>query len=114
MEQQIDPPHRSLIRISRHAAIRAQQRGVQVSTISFIFSFADTQVYVGNSCKAHSLSRRAALRLRELRHPPHDIDRARRVTVITSPDGEVITVFHDRRGGRRYRRQMATRSHRLQ
>lgn len=94
-------------KLSKHAAIRSQQRGVSYEIISVILDHADSDNNVGSGCYSIWLSK-CRLRDRALRSKLGSaLDRAAGITLVISGDsGEVVTVMHDHGGkrGRRYRR----------
>lgn len=99
-------PAPTLSVLTRHAALRAGQRGVTREMIDALLTYGDVEVPVGGGCTCLRCSRAAlgpevrsvigalADRLLGLR------------AIIADEDGGIVTVFHDRgrRPGRRYRR----------
>jgi hypothetical protein len=91
--------------LSRHAAVRANQRGVPHALLQTLIEHADVETPVGGGCFALSISR-ARLREDDTRRSfGSAIDRVAGLAVICSgDDGAIITVMHDRgAAGRRYR-----------
>ena len=90
--------------LTRHAVVRASQRGVPHGLIDALITHADMEVPVGGGCTALSLTRRR-LGDRGLRASlGADLDRLAGLSAVLADDtGEVITVLHDH-GGRRSRR----------
>ena len=93
--------------LSRHAATRANQRGVPADTLRALIAYADVEQPAGGGRVVLRLSRER-LRDRELRRTlGGTCDRLRTLALVWSQEtGEVVTVLHDRGGaqGRRYRR----------
>ena len=93
--------------LSRHAALRANQRGVTHAMIDALLTHADIEASVGDGCTVVRFSR-ARLADRGLRQTlGGTIDRMKSVVLVLGGGGEVVTVLHDHGGlqGRRYRRQ---------
>lgn len=90
--------------LSRHAAIRCQQRGVPVRVVQTLLDKADRVVPVGSGAYSRFVSKRRRRNLTAYGVPAWVVDRLESVCVVTSGE-TVLTVFH-RYGGkaRRYRR----------
>ena len=93
--------------LSKHAAIRTQQRGVPHHLIDALMSHADFEAPVGGGC--------IVLRMTKDRLDDPDLatslgaerERLRGLSIVWSErSGEIVTVLRPRRGsaGRRYRR----------
>jgi hypothetical protein len=93
--------------LSRHAASRANQRGVPGRLIDALVANADLEHPVGGGCTVLRISRER-LEGRDLRRTLGPAcDRLRTLALVWSEQtSEVVTVLHDRGGaqGRRYRR----------
>lgn len=92
--------------LSRHAGMRAQQRGVPHATLEALLTFADGETPAGGGCLVLRLSR-VALSDPELRAAlGGQADRLGSLAAVISNDGEIVTILHDRgaAAGRRYRR----------
>ncbi len=93
--------------LTRHAAVRANQRGVTHQMLDALIAWADVEASVGGGCTALSFSRQRMLD-RDLRAVlGAAADRLTSLAVVLCDDtGDVVTVLHDRGGaqGRRYRR----------
>jgi hypothetical protein len=92
--------------LTRHASVRAQQRGVPHRVINALATWADVEIPVGGGCVALSLSRRQ-MSDRGLRASlGAELDRLAGVALVADETGAVVTVLHDcgGAGGRRYRR----------
>jgi hypothetical protein len=93
--------------LTRHASVRANQRGVTNSMLETLIAHADIEAAVGGGCTVLRLSRQS-LRDGELRVSlGPSLDRLGSLAVILANDtGEVVTVMRDHggRNGRRYRR----------
>ena len=94
----------SSLKLTRHAANRANQRGVPHHLIDTLFENADVDAPIGSGCRLLRISRQ---RLRDLRRAlGSETDRLNRLAIIWSDDAAaVVTVLHhhDGRSGRRYR-----------
>lgn len=93
--------------LTRHATIRAQQRGVPYEVLDALILHADMEAPVGSGCTVLRFSRER-LRDRDLRASlGATADRLGSLAVVLCDDtGDVVTVLHDHGGaeGRRYRR----------
>ena len=93
--------------LTRHAIVRANQRGVTHRMLDALIAWADVEAPVGGGCTALSFSRRR-LKDRTLRDElGAAIDRLASLAIVLRDDtGDVVTVLHDLGGGagRRYRR----------
>jgi hypothetical protein len=91
--------------LSRHAAIRANQRGVPHALLQNLIDHADVETPVGGGCFALSISR-SRLQEEDIRLSfGSAIDRVAGLAVICDGDyGAVVTILHARGPvGRRYR-----------
>ena len=93
--------------LSRHASIRAKQRGVTYDMLDALIAHADFEAPVGGGCTVLRFSRERLMD-RDLRASlGSTADRLDSLAVILADDtGEIVTVLHDhgRSEGRRYRR----------
>src|SRR4051794_36590175 len=98
--------------LTRHAAIRARQRGVSVRLLDVLIAHADCELHAGAGCSTLRLSRHAAGSLvTEGVVTPDEAARMSRVVAIDGRRG-IVSVLRAAAGrrGRRYRRQCRTRS----
>ncbi len=90
-----------MMKLSRHAEKRSQQRGAKPGIIELVLNYADVEVPVGSNCQALRVSRRMARGL-------NLGDRIYLYAVVVSGDtGEIMTItLSTERGcrGARYRR----------
>ena len=90
-----------MMKLSRHAEKRSQQRGAKPGLIELVLNYADVEVPVGSNCQALRVSRRTARGL-------NLGDRVHLYAVVVSGDtGEIMTItLSTERGCRdaRYRR----------
>ena len=90
-----------MMKLSRHAEKRSQQRGARLRLIELVLNYADIEVPVGSNCQALRVSRRMARGL-------NLGDRVHLYAVVVSGDtGESMTItLSTERGccGARYRR----------
>jgi hypothetical protein len=81
-------------KLSRHARQRLQQRGGRRKEVGIVTAYGDIEVPAENGCRFLRLSNRAAaLILQGAGYPVQDVDRARRLIVLVSSTGEVVTVI---------------------
>ena len=90
-----------MMKLSRHAEKRSQQRGAKPGLVELVLNYADVEVPVGSNCQALRVSRRMARGL-------NLGDRVHLYAVVVSGDtGEIMTItLSTERGcrGARYRR----------
>jgi hypothetical protein len=93
--------------LTRHATLRAQQRGVTHAMLDALIHNADVEAPVGGGCTVLRLSRERLMD-RALRASLGPMaDRLETLAVVLADEtGEVVTVLRDHGGreGRRYRR----------
>ena len=93
--------------LTRHANVRASQRGVTHDLLDTLIAYADFEVRARSGCTVLRCSREG-LQDRDLRASLGAMaDRLASLAVIMSDDsGEIVTVLHDHGGsnGRCYRR----------
>lgn len=89
---------------SSHARQRTQQRGVRLTDIVLVLAERDREIPVGSGCTALTISRRRRKELVAEGYPPCVIDRAARLAVVQSGDGDIVTVLRPNgHRGKRYR-----------
>ena len=93
-------PFVSELKMSRHASIRQQQRGILEAVMEAVLAFGD-MYWAGDGCIAYYLGNQATRRHSAALRPISD--RARNVAVVVSPDGAVVTVQHVPKPKRRWR-----------
>lgn len=99
----------SLPPLSKHAATRAQQRGVTEEILGLIWEHADWELPAGNRCRAIRCSRSCQLRLIENGVSAQLFDKVDSIVLIVGPEG-IRTVLHDiGRRGKCYRRPYSRR-----
>ena len=95
---------------SGHAKQRCQQRGISFQAVDFVLSNFDTVLHAGEGCQSVRLSRRAMNELRDFCYNRQILERAGKLIVVMREDNwKVVTVMHDDRNDRRYRRQGHTK-----
>lgn len=98
-----------MMKLSRHAEKRSQQRGAKPGLVELVLNHADVEVPVGSNCQALRVSRRMARGL-------NLGDRVHLYAVVVSGDtGEIMTItLSMERGcrGARYRRGWKERGRR--
>ena len=94
-------------RLTRHAAVRANQRGVTHQTVEAVFAWADVELPARDGCTILRFSR-DRLADRDLRATLGPLaDKVCSLALVVAGDtGRVVTVLHDhgRPHGRHYRR----------
>jgi len=80
---------------SRHATIRAQQRGITPAQLEAIIAYADMEVPRGKGCASVWISSEGLQRLGPRTPEGISTDRLRGVTVLQSDDQACITVFRN-------------------
>jgi hypothetical protein len=94
-------------RLTRHAAVRANQRGITQQSVEAVIAWADVELPARDGCSILRFSRER-LADRDLRATLGALaDRVRSLALVVACDtGEVVTVLHDhgRARGRPYRR----------
>jgi hypothetical protein len=88
---------------TRHAIIRAQQRGITPKQIDAVLKNADRETPRGSGCAAIWISRRELQRIGPKTPEGVATDRLQGLIILQSDNDAAITVFRDRRGGK-YRR----------
>lgn len=97
-------------RFSAHARQRARQRGVQSADLALLLFGADREASVGGGCVARFISRNCRRELLAEGYPSSIVDRAVRITVVESRDGEIMTVLRTLGlRGKKYRKTFRTR-----
>jgi len=93
--------------LTRHAAVRANQRGVNRATVDAVIAWADVELPARDGCTVLRFSRER-LADRDLRATLGPLaDRVCSLALVVAGDtGRVVTVLHDhgRPQGRHYRR----------
>ena len=81
--------------LSRHATIRAQQRGITPAQLEAIIRYADMEVRRGSGCASVWISSKELQRLGPRTPEGISTDRLRGVTVLQAGDDACITVFRN-------------------
>lgn len=84
------------IKLSKHAATRLAQRGIQKSEFDLFYSHADKEVLVPGNCLALSISQKRYDNLTDRGLSARTAERIRKVIALISGDGTVVTVMKDR------------------
>src|SRR5262249_5888960 len=93
---------------SRHATLRAQQRGITPTQVDAVLRYADMETPRGHGCAALWISKHELGQLGPFTPEGVSTDRLQDVTVLQSGDQACITVFRNRRS-RLYRRRARSR-----
>ena len=98
-----------MMKLSRHAEKRAQQRGAKPGLVELVLNYADVEVPVGSNCQALRVSRRMArgLNLGDRVHLYAVVVSGLYAVVVSGDTGEIMTItLSTERGcrGARYRR----------
>ena len=107
-------PERTTYELSKHAGVRAQQRGIRLRVIALVMSHGDLRLHAGEGLVPVRLSRRRREKMAGIGVPASDMEKAAGVVLLIDPKTRtVITAMHDTgHDGRRYRNQYDTRSNR--
>jgi hypothetical protein len=85
--------HSNHIRLTSHAQLRSQQRGLRERLINTVHEHADVELHVGGSCRRLSISYRELKRLvAEGVLEPRDAERCKNVALIVD-GGALITAY---------------------
>jgi hypothetical protein len=96
--------------MSRHAEIRARQRGISAAQLSAVFIHADREIRRGKSCYAIWISKNVLRRLGPITPEGVSTDRLKKLTVLQSEDETCVTAFRSQRG-KAYRRRTRRARH---
>jgi hypothetical protein len=83
--------------LSRHAAVRAQQRGISPAQLSAIATYADMENRLGGDCYALWISKKALRRLGPLTSEGVPTDRLKGLTILQGDDDTLVTTFRSER-----------------
>jgi hypothetical protein len=97
----------SEIAFSRHAMVRARQRGITRDQIDAVVGYADMEARRGEGCASIWISCRELRRLGPLTPEGISTDRLQGLTVLQSSD-RCVTVFRNRKS-KAYRRGVGRR-----
>lgn len=101
-------PEHEEIHISKHAAIRCQQRGLRPQDIRAISGHADICIPRGNGVELVRISKSKLNKMGNKTPEGVDVDRLKNTCLLLAVDNTVITAIHPRRG--KYRREKTRRS----
>ena len=90
--------------LSRHASVRAQQRGISSAQLSAIATYGDKEIHRGGDCYAVWISRRALRSLGPTTPDGVSTDRLKGLTILRGEDGILVTAFRNERA-KVYRRR---------
>lgn len=91
--------------MSKHAMVRAQQRGIRRSVVDHILTLGDRKTRVAGGLWAVSMSDDRATELRRVGVPAQELERVRGINVIVNLERSmVVTVEHAIANSRRYHR----------
>jgi hypothetical protein len=93
---------------SRHAMIRAQQRGITPSQIDAVMRYADMECPRGGGCVSIWISKRELRRFRSSTPEGISIDRLQGLIVVQGGGEACVTVFRHRQS-KTYRRSAGGR-----
>jgi hypothetical protein len=93
---------------TRHATIRAQQRGVSATQIEAVVRYADMEARRGDGCASIWISKKTLRRLGPSTPEGVSTDRLQGVTVLQGGDQSCVTVFRSRRS-KVYRHRVRSR-----
>lgn len=95
----------SRVLFSRHATVRAQQRGITPTQVDVVLRYADMETRRGDGCAAVWISKTELRRLGPSTPEGVPTDRLRGVIVLQGRDQTCVTVFRNRRS-KMYRRSI--------
>lgn len=81
-------------RLTKHAQMRMQQRGVKDLRMEILRNLADLELPVGRGLHAMRLSQRALSEARAQGLSAQEADRLQRMVLVESADGALVTVAH--------------------
>ncbi|OAF12384.1 hypothetical protein AYJ54_06010 [Bradyrhizobium centrolobii] len=81
--------------LSRHATIRAQQRGISPAQLLAMESYGDREIRRGGDCYAISISKETLRRLGPMTPEGIPTDRLKGLTLVQSEDGTLVTAFRN-------------------
>jgi hypothetical protein len=87
---------------SKHATVRAQQRGVTLAQIEAVIRYGDMEALRGGGCSSIWISKKELERLGPCTPEGVPTDRLQGLTVLESEDATCITVFRNC-GSKNYR-----------
>jgi hypothetical protein len=90
--------------LSRHAAVRAQQRGIPPAQLSAVLTHGDREIHRGSRCCAIFISKETLRQLGPVTPEGVPTDRLKGLTVLQSDDQTCVTAFRSERG-KAYRRR---------
>jgi hypothetical protein len=79
--------------LSRHATVRAQQRGISSAQLSAVATHGDMETHRGGDCYATWISKEALRRLGPMTPEGVSTDRLKGLTLVQSEDGTLVTAF---------------------
>jgi hypothetical protein len=88
---------------SRHATVRAQQRGISHAQLSAMATHGDMEIHRGGDCYAIWISKKTLRRLGPLTPEGVPTDRLKGLTILQGEDDTLVTTFRSERG-KAYRR----------
>lgn len=92
-------------RLSPHAQMRLQQRGVRRDAWDLIERYGETLEHQKGGRERIALKQETCRELHAKGYSPQAISDAERINLVVAPDGTVITCLHNRRGCRSRRRR---------
>jgi hypothetical protein len=94
--------------LSKHAQLRARQRGTSSRDLQFILEHGEADQEVGSGCMEVSLKREQLSELRAAGIDTGQLERLARLRVILAEDGTIVTTMKVQGFTRRSRRQRRT------
>lgn len=79
--------------LTRHARLRARQRGARLTAVGIVYAHADMEIAAGSGCVRRFLSRQSQLELIRGGHGAQQIGQAARLELVVAQDGRVVTVI---------------------
>jgi hypothetical protein len=81
--------------LSRHAAVRAQQRGISPAQLSAIATHSDMEIHRGGDCYAIWISKKTLRRLGPFTPEGVPTDRLNGLTILQGDEDTLVTTFRN-------------------
>lgn len=86
------------LQISKHAAVRCQQRGLRLQDLRAIRRHADIYIPRGNGVELIRISKRKLGKMGKTTPEGVAVDRLKKACLLLAADNMIVTVFHPRKG----------------
>jgi hypothetical protein len=92
-----------VVKMSQHAIRRGKERGINLEMVETLMAWGD-ETRVGSGAASLTLSRAAVAELASEGMAPARTDKLRRLAIVVTDDGVVVTCLIQRRSGARKKR----------